>query len=120
VIKLLGMKISKRDLLSRCVKCNDPTLKAITFEDAMQSLKWDNQDETEIKEFWQCAGCKQIYWEGGNFENGQSMKMLELLMSDRAMLALIDDESEEDQQEPTEGTEVEDNSQGGNVEEMMA
>lgn len=75
VLDLLGIQITKEDLLSRCVKCNAKELKWLSFEQAQETLKWEAvQDQsTQPKDFWQCQQCKQIYWEGGTFDRAQRM-----------------------------------------------
>jgi uncharacterized protein with PIN domain len=116
LITSLRMIISKTDFMKRCTKCNATDLSLISKDDAMKEMQWENPDGVETKEFWQCAGCKQIYWEGGNFQN--SLQMFDLLMKD----CPIDptDIGTNDNPHRTEEEDVEDNSQGGtNVEDML-
>ncbi len=56
--------------LSRCVKCNGPELIIIETEEAKKEIKFKYEDST-VKEFWRCTKCKQIYWEGGQFERAK-------------------------------------------------
>ena len=73
ILDLLDIKITKGSLLSRCVKCNEKNLKRINLEEAQVVLQWENHEESNIKEFWQCQKCKQVYWEGGTFDRAKRM-----------------------------------------------
>lgn len=73
IIDLLGIQATKASLLSRCVKCNAKDLKMIGFIEAQKTLQWENQDDSLVKEFWQCNQCQQIYWEGGTFDRARKM-----------------------------------------------
>ena len=115
LVMTLRLVITKKDFIKRCTKCNSADLPLISKEEAMKVLEWENPDSIETKEFWQCAGCKQIYWEGGNFL--PSMKMFDLLMKDSQ--AVLGDIPEKPEQEPTEEGDAEEPSQGANVEEEM-
>ena len=76
----MDIKISKKDLLSRCVKCNNGNLVIIEPEEAMKTLQWENTEESLIKEFLKCPSCNQIYWEGGTFD--RASKMFSQLIND--------------------------------------
>ena len=58
--------LSQFDALSRCVKCNGDNLEEIDKHEAMKTLVFKYEDTVE--EFWRCTKCKQIYWEGKQFE----------------------------------------------------
>jgi uncharacterized protein with PIN domain len=73
LIDQLKIRVTKGSLLSRCVKCNGDKLVEITAKEAMEELKWENQEESKVKEFYQCTNCKQIYWEGGTWDRAQKM-----------------------------------------------
>lgn len=73
VIKILEIEVTKESLLSRCVKCNTKDLQLIDFEEAQKSLKWENEEDNTINEFWRCSACMQIYWEGGTFDRAKKM-----------------------------------------------
>ena len=72
VIEYCNIKIDKKKILGRCVKCNNPQLKKITFDQAMESLKWENTEGQENLNFFQCTKCLQIFWEGGMFERAKT------------------------------------------------
>ena len=102
IISTLDIKVSKKDLLSRCVKCNSGELQIIGAEEAMKTLQWENTEESLIKEFWKCPSCNQIYWEGGTFDRAQ--KMFSQLINDTEVvgqqapaLAVDKDQDEEDE-----------------------
>ena len=73
VVDLLNIKVTNKDLLSRCVKCNAKEIECIGFEEAQKELKWENEETNTIKDFWRCMECKQIYWEGGTFDKAKKM-----------------------------------------------
>lgn len=79
---IMKIPLNKNLILSRCVKCNNPELQVITKEKAMETLKWENSDDREETTFYNCEGCKQIYWEGGMFkrakENFESIERWEI------------------------------------------
>ena len=62
--------LSKFSALSRCVKCNGDNLEEIDKEEAMKTLVFRYEDTVE--EFWRCTKCKQIYWEGKQFEKARN------------------------------------------------
>lgn len=101
IIKLLDIKVTKDKLLSRCVKCNDKSLKLIPFEEAQKTLKWENAQDSNIKEYWQCGSCNQIYWEGGTFDRAK--KMFSQLISSTNTLEkqpseILEDKSDDDEE----------------------
>jgi uncharacterized protein with PIN domain/uncharacterized protein Usg len=73
LITLLGIKIAKEDLLSRCVKCNTKGLEPIDFKEAQESLKWENGENNSITDFLKCGACQQICWEGGAYDRSKKM-----------------------------------------------
>ena len=50
---------------SRCTQCNG-TLKRVKKEQIKDRIKADTFNY--YKSFWECSGCRQIYWEGSHFE----------------------------------------------------
>lgn len=71
IIKICKIKIDKSKILGRCVKCNNPTLVRIEFEEAMESLEWENTEGQETIKFFKCPRCFQIFWEGGMFDRAK-------------------------------------------------
>lgn len=71
VIKICEIKINKEQILGRCVKCNNPKLVCIEFEEAMEHLKWEETDGQEETAFFKCPKCLQIFWEGGMFDRAK-------------------------------------------------
>lgn len=63
---------SKKDLLSRCVKCNSDELIIVEIDVVKPLLQWQNEGDYELsKPFWQCVKCKQIYWEGKTYHKAK-------------------------------------------------
>ena len=48
------------------MKCNGDNLEEITKKEAMKFIEFKYEDTVE--EFWRCTKCRQIYWEGKQFE----------------------------------------------------
>ncbi|MQL77227.1 hypothetical protein Taro_009638 [Colocasia esculenta] len=74
VIETFQLKISEEQLMSRCTKCNGRFIqKPLSIEEAVAASRGFqvipdclfNQD----MEFWQCVDCRQLYWEGTQYQN---------------------------------------------------
>eukprot|EP01018_Ginkgo_biloba_P012578 Gb_15148 [translate_table: standard] len=74
VIETFSLKICEYELMSRCIKCNGRFIeKSLTTNEAIAAAT----SEQVIPEFlidrdldfWQCADCRQIYWEGTQYHN---------------------------------------------------
>lgn len=50
---------------SRCPKCNSQLIKVIK-EDVANKV--ESKTYAHYNDFWQCSGCKQIYWEGAHWD----------------------------------------------------
>lgn len=72
IIDFFKLTIDEANFLKRCVKCNDTEIVEISKEEAKKNLNWKNEEDYEFyDQFWQCAKCKQIYWEGITFKNAK-------------------------------------------------
>jgi uncharacterized protein with PIN domain len=69
-VAFFKIDMEKLHLLSRCVKCNSGDLVLMDYKKAIESLSFQYED-VNIKEFWQCAKCNQIYWEGQSYKNSK-------------------------------------------------
>ncbi|KAJ0962124.1 hypothetical protein J5N97_029952 [Dioscorea zingiberensis] len=74
VIKTFQLKITEEQLMSRCTKCNGRFIqKPLTIEEAIAASKGfqviPNCLFNRAIEFWQCTDCKQLYWEGTQYQN---------------------------------------------------
>ncbi|CAD8109601.1 unnamed protein product [Paramecium sonneborni] len=76
--KELQFQIDQNKILSRCVKCNFDHVIYISSKEAEKYLdfknvkihnQYQNDSFTQIKVFFQCEKCLQIYWEGNQFKN---------------------------------------------------
>jgi len=68
--KVFHINLEDYRTLSRCVKCNNPELIIISTEEARKDINFVHEDNI-ITEFWRCSKCKQIYWEGGQFQKAK-------------------------------------------------
>lgn len=75
LIAFLDLRIRNSQLMTRCVKCNNGDLKVTTFEEVKKHLQGNGYDfkhnMQDIKQFWLCEKCTQVYWEGGQFANAR-------------------------------------------------
>ncbi|ERN19308.1 uncharacterized protein LOC18447686 [Amborella trichopoda] len=75
VIEAFDLKISEDQLLSRCIKCNGRFIpRPLTGSEAVAAAKGMQAIPEclllqQDYEFWQCADCNQIYWEGVQYHN---------------------------------------------------
>lgn len=68
----MDIKISQKDLLTRCVKCNCNKIIYLDREVAMDRLNWEyREDVPETQKFWECAECKQVYFGGGTYDRAK-------------------------------------------------
>ncbi len=73
IVKPLGLRLTKSDLLSRCVVCNGDDWAQISAEAAVKVLgptafrKSGGVPDSEY-EFWQCNRCQKVYWTGSGFQ----------------------------------------------------
>lgn len=56
---------------TRCIRCNG-AIEKVSKTEIIEKL--EPGTIKEFNEFWQCTGCKQIYWKGSHYD-----KMLELM-----------------------------------------
>ncbi|XP_057826445.2 uncharacterized protein LOC131038134 isoform X2 [Cryptomeria japonica] len=74
VIEIFNLQITEYQLMSRCIKCNGKFIeKSLTRNEAIEAATSEQViPECLIDldlEFWQCADCQQIYWEGTQYHN---------------------------------------------------
>lgn len=55
---------------TRCMKCN-AALRAVTKAEVAQRLP--PATRKHYNEFWQCSGCRQVYWKGGHYARLQRL-----------------------------------------------
>ncbi|CAM6088539.1 unnamed protein product [Calypogeia fissa] len=72
IIEIFELTISEDQLLTRCTKCNGRFIpKALTAKEAVAQGPWNQVIPDcvlkEVDEFWQCATCKHLYWQGSIF-----------------------------------------------------
>jgi len=65
VIKDLRLKVKKDQIFSRCAECNSP-IEKIKKEKAMEKVPEYTYKTHE--EFFECPGCKKIYWKGTHID----------------------------------------------------
>lgn len=64
-IKKLGIRLSDTPVYSRCPRCNGEIIKA-----GKESIaRVPEMVRKRIEEFWECAECGQVYWEGSHWKN---------------------------------------------------
>jgi len=65
ILKTSNLKINKKDILSRCSKCNDFLLKVNKddVKELVPPMIFKNNDL-----FWKCDKCKTVYWKGSHYE----------------------------------------------------
>lgn len=73
IISHFNLKISKENLMSRCVKCNSSELIIVDSSTADQFMEKSNIIKPkEVTEYWMCNECNQVYWEGGQFKKAKN------------------------------------------------
>jgi uncharacterized protein with PIN domain len=65
ILKTSNVKINKKDILSRCSKCNDFLIK-VNKDDVKESVPPMIFKNNEL--FWKCDKCKTVYWKGSHHE----------------------------------------------------
>jgi len=60
-----NLKLEIDVAISRCPKCNTP-IRSISKEKILDRIP--HATSTHYNEFWECAGCGQIYWRGSHWK----------------------------------------------------
>lgn len=64
-VEKLGVRLSETPVYSRCPKCNGEIIKA-----GKESIaRVPDMVRENVEEFWECARCGQVYWEGSHWRN---------------------------------------------------
>jgi len=69
VVRQLQLK-DRLQPFSRCMACNG-TLQAVPKEEILEQL--EENTINYYNTFWQCAGCRRIYWKGSHYERMQTL-----------------------------------------------
>lgn len=71
VVRVFKLDLSSYHTLSRCVKCNGEELAVIPREEALKEVSFKHE-ERPVMDFWRCGKCRQIYWEGAQFQKAKT------------------------------------------------
>eukprot|EP00873_Tetraselmis_striata_P028987 jgi/Tetstr1/449251/TSEL_036456.t1 len=83
VVRFFNVHVDTDDLLSRCTKCNGDFRLMSAKEAAARG--GEAYERAPDREYWECTGCQQQYWKGGQF--ARAMVATERL---RSMLEMPD------------------------------
>jgi uncharacterized protein with PIN domain len=75
VLRRLNVSRRQLELMSRCVRCNEPLTKVAREAAAGRTPEhvWHTQSE-----FWECPACRRLYWPGSHLA-GITAKVVEAL-----------------------------------------
>ncbi|HDM35775.1 MAG TPA: hypothetical protein ENG09_00780 [Candidatus Syntrophoarchaeum butanivorans] len=84
---MIHLGVDPSPKMIRCTLCNDQ-IKRLN-KDELEALREEGYDYIPVsppddREFWQCTGCGQVFWEGGHWEN---IRKTEELLRRRYMTA---------------------------------
>ncbi|EAR93672.2 3'-5' exonuclease (macronuclear) [Tetrahymena thermophila SB210] len=70
ILNFFKIQVDDGMILSRCIKCNGDKLEIISSEQAHKYVDFYNPNYSDFQ-FFQCASCKQVYWEGEKFKRSK-------------------------------------------------
>ncbi|KAL4512061.1 hypothetical protein ABPG72_005063 [Tetrahymena utriculariae] len=70
ILNFFKIQVDDGMILSRCIKCNGDKLDIISSEQAHKYVDFYNPNYIDFQ-FFQCASCKQVYWEGEKFKRSK-------------------------------------------------
>jgi len=67
VAKVFNFSLDSTSILSRCVKCNHDSFTKLDRQTANECVPPESLKH--YNEFWQCDGCRHVFWRGTHFRN---------------------------------------------------
>lgn len=80
LVSQCNLTFHRSAFLSRCAVCNANDFVPVSKDEARDAGVKEKVLEV-VQEFWQCAGCKKVYWEGPKFDTA-CQKFLGLVSDD--------------------------------------